>query len=871
MRGWTLIAIGLAACGPGVGGGGVKGGGEGTAEQPAGDACVARTEARAAVEEGRLALALSRVVDARKECPGVATVRLQAEILGELGLDERAIAVWQEVAAQGSKQDEAEAQRAIAALGQRPPAVKKDVSDEDRALALRLYREGVDERLAGRMREALAALRRSYVLAPHPLTIVQIGMVHRAAGREIEARKSFERAMAIAEAISGATAVGALQRGHADEVYSVEWSRDGKMVASASGDGTVKLWDAITRRELRTIGGFASFPGSVAIAPDGGLVAVAGDQDGIRTVDLRGSAGTRLLDVKDSGRVVEFSPDGTLLAAGYGSSKAVVLWDVVSGQRVRVLGLERRGTGAMGSIAFSPDGTLIAAGDSDGTVTVYEVASGATRMRLRHGQWVHAVAFAPDGKTLASGGGRVIKIWEVGGGMRPVRELAGHLLTIEGLAYAPDGARLVSGGGTVRIWKLADGSLERELGTIRDKVSDVALRPRDGTIATASSDAAIRLWDLDDGSEIGRLGGMAGKMIAVAFVPGRDLFLTGGEDGQVRQWDLGTDAAPTTLLTNGKRIARLEPAADGRTLLVVDDVYTEGTRLSVWDLLDQRETFTLSSNSGPAGPDLSVATLSPDGKSIAAGDFVNYNRHVALWDVGGTAPRTTFQLHGSSYRSIAFAPDGTLVAVADGVSRIRLLDTRSGASRDLVGHGYGVSSVVFSPDGTQLCSTGLGNNDVSILWDVASGKPVHKLAGHTKSISRAAFSPDGTRLATAAWDQTVRVWNTRTGAARVLEGHGGSVHGVAFSRDSRTLASASDDRTVMLWDVRTGAALATVFVTRDGQWLVIGSDGRVDGSPGADGGASFLSWKIGDYELPGFAGWERAYTPGLLAQIAARP
>ncbi len=858
IRRGLLIAGLLAGCGPGTGG--VKGGGTGPT-------CPARDDVRAAMQEGKLSAALARVLELRSECPGVATARLLAEILGELGHDDRALQVWKEVAAEGGRDDQAAAERAIAELRRRPPPVKKDVPDADRQLALALYRQGVDLRLAGKPREALAALRRSYVLSPHPLTIVQIGLAHRTAGSDLEARKSFERAMAIAEGITGTRAVGKLLRGHADSVYAVDWSNDGRLVASASGDGTVKLWDPIARRELRTIEGFLTFVGSIAISPDGSTVAAGGDKGGLRTIEVRDGGAVRMFDTDDAGTEVAFSPDGRLLASGYRTSKALVLWDVATAERVRVIGDETRGTGAVASIAFSPDGTLVASGDDDG-VTVADVATGVAKLRLTDAgrQWVHALAFSPDGKLLASGGDKDIKLWAVDTG-RVVREWRAHDHLVQGLEFSPEGARLVSVGDDVKVWRLADGQLLHRLA--HDKAYVVAVRPRDGTIVSGGGDGLLKLWDLDNGSAIGTLGGDAGGVQSVAFIPGHELLVSGDDDGHVRQWDLGTGAAPTDLLPSpGREIARLEPSADGRALLVVDTKVLKETRISVWDVVARRQLFALQSQA-VGRLDLDAATLSADGQTFAAGDFLNYNRHVALWDVGGKAPRVTFQAHGSAYQALALSPDGTLVATGDGVGTMFLVDTATGATRELAAH-QRVASVVFSPDGKLLCSAG-SRPDVAIIWDVASGKRLRDLVGHTSSISRAVFSPDGKRLATAAWDNTVRLWDPATGAAGpLLSGHGGPVRGIAFSRDGRTLVSASDDRTMMLWDAASGAALATVFVTRDGQWLVIGADGRVDGSAGAEGGMSFLSWKSGAYELPGFAGWERAQTPGLLAQIVAR-
>jgi WD40 repeat protein len=143
-----------------------------------------------------------------------------------------------------------------------------------------------------------------------------------------------------------------------------------------------------------------------------------------------------------------------------------------------------------------------------------------------------------------------------------------------------------------------------------------------------------------------------------------------------------------------------------------------------------------------------------------------------------------------------------------------------------------VSSVAFSPDGTLLAVP--RGREVEIV-DLASGDALRVLSGHIDGVWGVAFSPDGALLATASADRTARVWETTSGQHRgTLEGHTGGVTGVAFSPDGALLATASDDGTARLWNPVTGALRATLVSLEAGGYAVLLPDGsyKLEGDPG---------------------------------------
>jgi WD40 repeat protein len=154
---------------------------------------------------------------------------------------------------------------------------------------------------------------------------------------------------------------------HADRITSLAFAPDDQTLASASWDGTVKLWDVQTYELRRTLRGPIAQPWSVA-----------------------------------------YAPDGKTLAAAY-EDGSVVLWDPATGKE----GSKLRHAAAVKSVAFAPDGKMLAAGYEDGTVKLYSPGTGTELATLKHGTEVASVAFSPDGKTLASAGGAEVKLWEI--------------------------------------------------------------------------------------------------------------------------------------------------------------------------------------------------------------------------------------------------------------------------------------------------------------------------------------------------------------------------------------------------------------------------------------------------------------------------
>ncbi|PSK83067.1 WD domain G-beta repeat uncharacterized protein [Murinocardiopsis flavida] len=283
--------------------------------------------------------------------------------------------------------------------------------------------------------------------------------------------------------------------GHDRPVMSVAFSPKGTTLATASGDGTARLWDTES-----------------------------------------GAATTTLTGHDEPVRAVAFDPDGTTLATG-GADHATRLWNTDSGKEIHALeGHES----TVYTVAFSPDGDLLATGGGD-TVMLWDPDTGKEAATLTgHGSWVEAVAFSPDGSTLASAGNdKTVKLWDTETGAETTT-LTGHSDLVGAVAFSPDGDLLATGSSdnTVKLWDPATGEETTTLKAHGSWVDAVAFSPDGSTLATAGNDDTVKLWDPATGEETTTLATPDDPVTSVAFSSDGSTLATAGRDNTVKLWDV---------------------------------------------------------------------------------------------------------------------------------------------------------------------------------------------------------------------------------------------------------------------------------------------------------------------------------------------
>ena len=338
---------------------------------------------------------------------------------------------------------------------------------------------------------------------------------------------------------------------HTGDIRGLAFSPDGKTLASSgSGDGTLRFWDVRTGGQKHAVPGHTSDVDSVTFNPNGQFVASGHEDGSIRFWDIL--TGLHLKTFKGSNHYASclvFSLDGKTLA--WASGLDIHLQDAQTGEeKMRLTGHEW----GMHSMALSPDGAILASGSEDSTIRLWDMHTGEHKRTLNgHTDRVYSVAFSTDGKTLASGSDdNTIRLWNVDTG-ETERILTGHVGEFEGVdnghssvegvksvAFSPDGKTLASGGGdnVIHLWDIGTGKRKMTLAGHTHWVFSLAFSPDGKTLASGSVDSDIRLWDPHTGEPKKTLTGHGNWVRSIAFSPDGKTLVSGSDDGSVLIWEL---------------------------------------------------------------------------------------------------------------------------------------------------------------------------------------------------------------------------------------------------------------------------------------------------------------------------------------------
>jgi WD40 repeat protein/type IV secretory pathway VirB10-like protein len=598
--------------------------------------------------------------------------------------------------------------------------------------------------------------------------------------------------------------------GHTDAITSVAMEKNGKRLASASWDNSVRLWDVEKQAPLgKPLRGHTDYVNSVAFSPNGKLLASGSDDQTVRLWDIKAQAplGEPLLRHTDLVTSVAFSPDGKYLASASLDS-TVILWDV---ETQTPLGEPlREHTNGVSSVAFSHnDGKLLASASLDNTVRLWDVKTQTPLGELTgHTSFVNSVAFSPDNKYLASGSDdNTVRVWDVetkallSDEKGEKGELKGHTSYVNSVAFSPDGKLLASASNdnTVRVWEWdveTKAYLGEPLKGHTSSVMSVAFSSDSKHLVSGSFDKIVNVWDIGNPSPIGEplKESHTSPVRNVAFSPDGKYLASTSDDEIVRLWNVETKALSHKLEGHISIVRSVAFSQDGKYLASASD-----KTIKLWDV----DTKTLHGELKEHSSIRSVS-FSFNGKYLAsAGD----DQTVRLWDVEKRVLLgEPLKKHNGVILSVVFSPDNKHLASASDDQTVILWDVEKRVPlgeplKEQAGIISGIIlSVVFSPDGKYLASA--SDDQTVILWDVEKRVPFGEPLRHNGTVKSVAFSPNSKHLASGGEDDTVSVWDveTRSPIGEPLEGHTDRILSIAFSSDNK-LATGSDDKTVLLWDI----------------------------------------------------------------------
>jgi RNA polymerase sigma factor (sigma-70 family) len=478
------------------------------------------------------------------------------------------------------------------------------------------------------------------------------------------------------------------------------------------------------------------------------------------------------------------------------------------------LGTIRLQHGSVASaLAFAPDGRSLATAGNDGVVHVWETVTGKEKLRIENERYpgglgaVFSLSYAPDGKTLA--GSRInqpVCVWDVATG-KEIRQFGGDDWRDNRaywVVFSPDGKTLAYDGQENRTIRLAEVSTGRELHRFKGRngyAVRAAYSPDGGTLATAE-EQTIHLFDVVTGKrrELPLTDGPSASVTGLSFSrDGKTLEATSHGNKLIRLVDVATGKVLRTITLTGKReeIRSVLFSRDGQTLISGhEDGYVR-----FWDVATGRKTRQFRAHSYS----IIAVALSPDEETLAtsSNSGIDGEHAVRMWETATGKPLVRHPGPEQGIARVVFSPDSRQVATASWEGAIHLWEASTGK---LLHHWQAFGLLAFTPDRKSLIYGGWEDGRIHVL-DLATAKETRQFTAHVRGVHDMCLSRDGTTLVTTGGDGLLRLWDFVTGKQVQQFGGKSFVHRLALSPDARVLASIHENKTIRLWETATGKLL----------------------------------------------------------------
>jgi WD40 repeat protein len=647
---------------------------------------------------------------------------------------------------------------------------------------------------------------------------------------------------------------------HRAGISAVSWSPDGSKILTTGADGHLIIWDAKTALQLRAISGVWA---TANLRP-----AWSGDSSRLLTSSTANNKSI-LWDVVSGKRVRSLygheyevfcgclNHDGSLAVLG-GFRGKIQLWNPKTGEIGQTL-TDPATKDLVLAIDISNDGTMAITAQESAAI-VWDVAKGKALHTLRgHRGKIKTVALSQDGKTALTGSDdKTVIAWDTKIGMQRYT-LGEHANWTEKLGCSADGSVLLAGSSLdLSLW---DGKTGKQIRAVpfKEHADALAVSP-DGSQFAIARGSDLGIFDVKTGERLPLAFGTTEAVLNVRWHPRSQQLFTGSQDQHAMIWGIGPDAKTQSLTAQGVAVSSANWDREGQFLLTGDS----GRAATLWKArtLEKVKSFPLG-----------FQVITGGGLTCEAGQVLvaTKDKTAVIWDCNKGENLRTLTVP-EALLSGHWNPDGTRVLSVPREPTLTTWDAKTGKVDKAMGiYLARATSANWNHDGTRILAT-YSSFDTSIthIWDAATGKRVRTFEGHAAEVTTACWNPEATQIATGSTDRTIIVWDVATGKqVRTLRGHAERLTSLGWSESGKWLASASTDGTARVWDAKTGKEICRLMIFDGGkEWLVLGPDGEYDGSEGAP--KQSLYRRAGTLEFVAADQYLKKRTAGLLPRLLAQ-
>lgn len=409
--------------------------------------------------------------------------------------------------------------------------------------------------------------------------------------------------------------------GHQNTIKSVVYSPDGTMLASASADGSVKLWNSTTGKQIKTLTQNENGLTRVVFSPDGKILAFVSNNNTVRLWDVAiGKPTFTLTGHQSKVNNITYSPDGKTLATA-SNDNTIKLWDVATTKLISTL---TGHTSKVNNVTYSPDGKILASTSNDNTIKLWDINTGKQISILnRRTDYVTNIVFSPDSKTLAStSDDNNIKLWNIN-----TDQLTYTLFPHSGVtsvAISPDGKTLASAGldNSIKFWNLGTHELIDTLGKHNLGVTSIAFSPDGKTLVSASDDKTIKMWSVTTAIQASTPSTYKQDASNGANSPTGKIFASVTSDNNIKVWNGATGKLISTLIGHLDQVNTVAISPDGKIIATASDDKT----IKLWNGATGKQIFSLTRYKDV----VTNIVFSRDGKTLT---FTNADGTVKLWNL----------------------------------------------------------------------------------------------------------------------------------------------------------------------------------------------------------------------------------------------